>query len=385
MLSTATRLNGFAECRIRDMTRLAQQHRAINLAQGFPDFDPPIDLVEAAHQALRDGYHQYSLTWGSSNFRQELARKQSRFMNLALNADRHITATCGSTEGMFASLMATCGPGDRVIVFSPFYESYVADIALCGATAHFVNLYPPDFRFDLAELRNAFAQGARALILCNPSNPTGRVFGHEELQAIADLTLEFDAFVITDEVYEHIVYAPNRHRYIASLPGMFERTLSCGSLSKTYSITGWRLGYVIASPEITAGVRKVHDFLTVGAPNPLQEAAVCALDYPAPYYRQLASDYERRRELFLGYMDQLGLPYTTPEGSYFVLADISECGFGDDFAFCEWLIREIGVAAVPGSVFFHDPVKNFVRFHFSKRDETLVEAGQRLLGMYARV
>jgi aspartate/methionine/tyrosine aminotransferase len=385
MRDIATRLNSFTECRIRDMTRLAQQHQAINLAQGFPDFDPPADLVAAAHRALSDGYHQYSLTWGSSHFREALARKQERFMGLDLDPDRHITVTCGCTEAMMASLMTICGAGDEVIVFSPFYESYVADIALCGAKVRFVNLYPPHFRFDPEELRSAFASGAKALILCNPSNPTGRVFSREELQLIADLAQEYDAFVITDEVYEHIVYAPSSHCYIASLPGMFERTISCGSLSKTYSITGWRLGYVIAPPELTAGVRKVHDFLTVGAPHPLQEAAVCALEYPDSYYEQLAADYGRRRQLFLGYIDDLGLPYSLPEGAYFVLVDISSCGFVDDFAFCQWLVTEIGIAAVPGSVFFHRPVNRFVRFHFSKRDETLVAVGERLLAMHERV
>jgi L-glutamine---4-(methylsulfanyl)-2-oxobutanoate aminotransferase len=385
MLNLANRLEGFTECRIRDMTRLAQQHRAINLAQGYPDFDPPADLVEAAHQSLRDGYHQYSLTWGSSNFRAALARKQSRLMGLSLDPASDITVTCGSTEAMIASLMTTCSPGDTVIVFSPFYESYVADIHLCGARPSFVNLYPPDFRFEIEELRPAFAGGAKALILCNPSNPTGRVFTQAELKVIAELAQEYNAYVITDEVYEHIVYAPSRHCYIASLPGMFERTISCGSLSKTYSITGWRLGYAIAPPQITDGIRKVHDFLTVGAPNPLQEAAVQALEYPDSYYEQLANDYTRRRDLFLGYLDELGLPYTRPEGAYFVLVDISSCGFPDDFKFCQWLVTEVGIAAVPGSVFFHHPVNNFVRFHFSKRDETLVSAGERLLAIHERV
>jgi aspartate/methionine/tyrosine aminotransferase len=385
MHDIAKRLSGFTECRIRDMTRLANQHQAINLAQGFPDFDPPADLVAAAHRALIDGHHQYSLTWGSSNFREALARKQERYMGLDLDPERHITVTCGSTEAMMASLMTICSAGDEVIVFSPFYESYIADIALCGAKARFVNLYPPHFRFDPEELRSAFARGAKALILCNPSNPTGRVFSREELQLIADLALEYDALVITDEVYEHIVYAPSSHCYIASLPGMFERTISCGSLSKTYSITGWRLGYVIAPPELTAGVRKVHDFLTVGAPNPLQEAAVCALEYPDSYYQQLAADYRRRRHLLLRYFDDLGLPYTLPEGAYFVLVDVSSCGFADDFAFCQWLVKEIGVAAVPGSVFFHWPVNRFVRFHFSKRDETLLAVGERLLAIHEKV
>jgi len=385
MSKIATRLEQFTECRIRDMTRLAQQHRAINLAQGFPDFDPPADLVASAHRSLRDGYHQYSLTWGSLHFREALARKQKRFMGIDLEPDRHITVTCGSTEAMIASMMAVCDPGDKIILFSPSYESYVADAALCGAQAVFVNLYPPDFHFDPHELRQAFELGAKALVLCNPSNPTGRVFNREELQVIANLAQEYDAIVITDEVYEHIVYAPSSHCYIASLPGMFERTISCGSLSKTYSITGWRLGYVVAPPEITTGVRKVHDFLTVGAPNPLQEAAVCALEYPDTYYEQLSADYARRRDLFLGYVDKLGLSYARPEGAYFVLVDISGYGFVDDFSFCQWLVKEIGIAAVPGSVFFHNPVNRFVRFHFSKRDETLVAAGDRLLAIRERI
>ncbi|HYX27289.1 MAG TPA: aminotransferase class I/II-fold pyridoxal phosphate-dependent enzyme [Pyrinomonadaceae bacterium] len=367
------------------MTRLAQRHRAINLSQGYPDFDPPDDLVAAAHQSLRDGHHQYSLTWGSANLRAAVSAKQSRFMKLSINPDEHITITCGSTEAMMASLMAVCSPGDKVIVFSPFYESYVADIALCGGEPCFVNLHPPQFQFDPDELRAAFAAGAKALILCNPSNPTGRVFTEQELQTVAELAQEYDAFVITDEVYEHIVYAPHRHRYIASLPGMFERTISCGSLSKTYSITGWRLGYAIASASITLGVRKVHDFLTVGAPNPLQEAAVHALKYPDSYYTQLADDYTRRRDLFLGYIKELGLPYHEPEGSYFALVDISSCGFANDFMFCEWLVKEIGIAAVPGSVFFHQPTSNFVRFHFSKRYATLVAAGERLRGIHQLV
>jgi aminotransferase len=385
MQSTSARLKQFNECRIRDVTRMAQQHGAINLAQGFPDFDPPPELVTAAHRALRGDFHQYSLTWGSRRFREAVARKQKRFMGLDLDPDRHVTATCGGTEAMMASMMAVCSPGDKVIVFSPFYENYGADTVLCGASPVFVNLYPPDFRFDPVELRRAFELGVKALILCNPSNPTGRVFTPQELRQIADLAQEFGVTVITDEVYEHIIYAPNRHTYLASLPGMFERTVSCSSLSKTYSITGWRLGYVIAPREVTVGVRKVHDFLTVGAPHPFQEAAVCALEFPDEYYERLAGDYTRRCNLFTGYLDKLGVPYVLPEGAYFILVDISSLGFADDFEFCQWLIGNIGVAAVPGSVFFHDRLTQFVRFHFSKRDATLIAAGERLLQIRQRI
>jgi aminotransferase len=285
---------------------------------------------------------------------------------------------------MMAALMAVCNPGDRVIVFSPFYENYGADAILTGAEPIFVPLRPPEFTFDPAELRRAFQQGARALVLCNPSNPTGRVFSPAELQTIASLAQEYDAFVVTDEVYEHIVYAPRWHTYIASLPGMFARTLSCSSLSKTYAITGWRLGYVIAAPEISAGVRKVHDFLTVGAPAPLQEAAVTALAFPDAYYAGLQADYTRRRDLLLASLEQTGLRYTQPEGAYYVLVDISPFGFPSDTEFCLWLAKEIGVAAVPGSSFFHEPVDHLIRLNFAKREETLVEVGARLARLPSR-
>ena len=300
-------------------------------------------------------------------------------MGLAIDPETHLVVTCGSTEAMMAAMMTACNPGDKVIVFSPFYENYGADTILSGAEPIFVPLHPPDFCFDPDELRRAFAQGPKALILCNPSNPSGKVFTRDELQTIADLAAEFDTFVITDEVYEHIVYAPHRHTYFASLPGMFARTISCSSLSKTYSITGWRLGYVIAAPEVIDGARKVHDFLTVGAAAPLQAAAVTALEFPLAYYDDLLARYTRKRDLLLGYLNRTGLRYTIPQGAYYVLVDISEFGFRDDTAFCRWLIREIGVAGVPGSSFFHEPVHNLVRLHFAKRDETLVAAGERLL------
>ncbi len=385
MSRTAKRLTGIGESCIRNMTRLAEAAGALNLAQGFPDFPPPDSLVEAAHQALSDGHHQYATTWGTANFRAALAAKQTRCMDLYIDPDLHLTTTCGSTEAMMAAMMAVINPGDKVILFSPFYENHMADILLNGAEPLFVNLYPPEFHFDADELRAAFEQGARALIICNPSNPTGRVFSRAELQVIADLAQEFDAFVLTDEVYEHIVYEPHRHTYLASLPGMFERTLCCSSLSKTYSITGWRLGYVLACQELTGAVRKVHDFLTIGAAHALQEAAVVALRYPESYYANLASEYRRKRNILLGYLDEIGLPYTTPEGAYFVMVDVSRCGFADDFAFTHWLIHEIGVAPVPGSVFFHSGETRYVRFHFSKRDATLIEAGERLLRIKQKV
>jgi aminotransferase len=367
------------------MTRLAQEVGAINLAQGFPDFDPPPELLAAAVRCLHDGHNQYSITWGAASLRRALARKHEHFSGARLDPERHITVTCGATEAMAASCLAVCDPGDKVALFSPYYENYAADVALAGAQPIYVPLHPPDFRFDPVELRRAFKQGIKAFILCNPSNPTGRVFTFEELQSVADLAQEYDVCVLTDEVYEHIVYPPHCHTYISTLPGMFERTISCGSLSKTFSITGWRLGYAIAGDQLTSGVRKVHDYLTVGAPNPLQEAAVVALGFPDEYYRILTADYTRRRRLFLGYLDRVGLPYCAPEGTYFVLADISPCGFPDDFSFCRWMTEEVRVTAVPGSVFFPTPETRYIRLHFSKREDTLVNAGERLLQIRGKV
>lgn len=385
MPDTAVRLKHFTESVIRDMTRIALSFGAINLSQGFPDFDPPPELIEAVKRAVDGPYHQYAITWGSPGLRRALAEKQHRFTGLDLDPDAHIVVTCGSTEAMMVAMMTACNPGDRVIIFSPFYENYGADTILSGAIPIYVPLRPPDFRFDPDELRQAFSKGVKALVLCNPSNPTGRVFSLEELQIIADMAREFDAFVITDEVYEHIVYAPHIHRYMAALPEMFERTITCSSLSKTYSITGWRLGYVIAAAPVVAQARKVHDFLTVGAAAPLQEAAITGLGFPMSYYSQLQADYTRRRDTFLAYLDRAGLTYSRPEGAYYVLVDISEFNFPDDTAFCRWLAKEIGVAAVPGSSFFHEPVRHLIRFHFAKRLETLIEAGERLLRLKERV
>jgi aminotransferase len=378
MPKTSGRLSHFTESVIRRMTRVANEHGAVNLSQGFPDFDPPLALRQAAERAAREGPHQYAVTWGAANFRAALARKQSRLMGLPLDPDAHIVVTCGSTEAMMAAMMTACNPGDRVIVFSPFYENYVADTILSGAEPIYVPLRPPDFGFDPDELRRAFERKPRALILCNPSNPSGKVFTREELLFIAGLAEQHDVFVITDEVYEHILYPPFEHTYFASLPGMFERTISCSSLSKTYSITGWRLGYLLGPEPVVAEARKVHDFLTVGAPAPLQEAAVTALGFPDSYYRELRDLYGEKRERFLGWLDRAGLRYTRPQGAYYVLVDIGEFGWADDVAFAEWLAREVGVAGVPGSSFFREPVRHLIRFHFAKRVETLDAAGERL-------
>jgi aspartate/methionine/tyrosine aminotransferase len=385
MPPTAVRLEGFTESVIREMTRVADECGAINLSQGFPDFGPPAALVEAAVEALHAGFHQYAVTWGAPRFRRALAEKQRRFMGIDLDPEAHITVTCGSTEAMMTALMTVCNPGDKVIAFSPFYENYGADTILAGAEPIYVPLRPPAFEFDPDELAAAFKKGVKALVLCNPANPSGRVFRRDELEIIADLARQHDAYVITDEVYEHIVYAPHQHTYIASLPGMFERTLSCSSLSKTYAITGWRLGYVIAPEPVTKAARKVHDFLTVGAPAPLQEAAVTALTFPTTYYDDLRQAYAARRDLFLGYLEQAGLEHTVPEGAYYTLVNIEPFGAESDTAFCRWLAQQVGVAAVPGSSFFREPEQRWIRFHFAKKDETLRAAGERLLTLGSAV
>lgn len=378
MPQLSSRLSHFTESVIRRMTRVANSFGAINLSQGFPDFDPPQELLSALRQTAQTGPHQYAVTWGAPNFRLALAKKVSRFMGLPIDSESNIVVTCGSTEAMMAAMLSVCNPGDKVIVFSPFYENYGADAILCGAVPVYVPLRPPTFSFDPTELRKAFELRPKALILCNPSNPCGKVFTREELEYIASLVNEFDTFVITDEVYEHIVYSPNKHVYLASLPGMFERTISCSSLSKTYSITGWRLGYIVAAPHIIDATRKVHDFLTVGAAAPLQEAAVTALGFPDEYYHNLLALYTKKRDLFLSALDNAELNYTRPEGAYYVLVDISEFTTASDVAFCEWLAQYVGVAAVPGSSFFREPVKNLIRFHFAKKEETLLAAGERL-------
>jgi aminotransferase len=385
MPQTSHRTSLFTESVIRRMTRVANAHGAINLSQGFPDFDPPPALLAAAERAGRHGPHQYAVTWGAPNFRAALARKQARFTGLPIDPDANIVVTCGSTEAMMSAMITACNPGDKVIVFSPFYENYVADTILSGAEPVYVALRPPDFAFDPDELRRAFAQQPKAVIICNPSNPSGKVFTCRELLFIAGLAEEHDTFVIMDEVYEHILYAPSGHVYFSALPGMFERTITCGSLSKTYSITGWRLGYVIAAPAFINAARKVHDFLTVGAAAPLQEAAVAGLELPDSYYLELQAAYTEKRDVFLKYLDAAGLKYTRPDGAYYVMVDIAEFGQGSDVDFCEWLAREVGVAAVPGSSFFREPVRHLIRFHFAKRVETLVAAGERLLKLRSQL
>jgi L-glutamine---4-(methylsulfanyl)-2-oxobutanoate aminotransferase len=378
MPRTATRLNVFTESVIRGMTRLANRHGAINLSQGFPDFDPPEELLKALEKAARGTCHQYAVTWGAPNFRQALARKIQRFSGLEIDPDQHLVVTCGSTEAMMVAMMTACNPGDRVVVFSPFYENYAADAILSGAEPIYVPLRPPDFGFDREELRRAFDQRPKAIVVCNPSNPTGKVFTREELTFILELAAEHDAFVITDEPYEHIVFEPREHIYTAALPNAADRVITCNSLSKTYSITGWRLGYVQAAPHVIAQARKVHDFLTVGAAAPLQEAAVAGLELPDSYYAGLRELYTRKRDLFIGCLQQTGFQFTQPQGAYYVMVDISPLGFQSDTAAAEWLIREIGIAGVPGSSFFREPEHRFIRFHFAKREETLLAAGERL-------
>ncbi|MDR1976775.1 MAG: aminotransferase class I/II-fold pyridoxal phosphate-dependent enzyme [Campylobacteraceae bacterium] len=361
------------------MTRISNEHGAINLSQGFPDFDPPLELREALQDVSLKGPHQYAITWGAPNFLEALAKKQSHFMGIPIEAQKNIVVTCGSTEAMMAALLSVTNPNDKVIVFSPFYENYGADTILTGAIPIYVPLTPPEFNFDKKALRAAFEQRPKAIIICNPGNPTGKVFTKAELLEIAALSEEFDTWVITDEVYEHIVYKPYEHTYFAALPNMFKRTITCSSLSKTYSITGWRLGYIIASEKVINAARKVHDFLTVGAAAPLQEAAVRALGFEDSYYDELLTHYTRKKELFLRLLDEANLKYIEPQGAYYVMVDISEFGAKDDVSFCEWLAREVGVAAVPGSSFFKESVHNYIRFHFAKKDETLLEAGKRLL------
>lgn len=385
MKALSKRTETFTDSVIRRMTRIANQYDAINLSQGFPDFDPPKEILNRLEQVAHEDYNQYAITWGAQNFRDALAKKQSKYMNLDLDSNKNIVITCGSTEAMMAAMMSVCDPNDKVIVFSPFYENYGADSILCGANPIYVPLHPPVFNFDKEELENAFKQNPKALILCNPSNPCGKVFSKEELEYIASLAIKYDTYVITDEVYEHIVYAPYKHTYFASLPGMFERTISCSSLSKTYSITGWRLGYCIAPENIIEQIKKVHDFLTVGAAAPLQEAAVVGLEFSDAYYDELQKLYTHKKDLFINGLKELNIPHTEPQGAYYVMVDISEFGYDSDLDFCVDLIKNVGVAAVPGSSFFKEEENRYIRFHFAKKDETLLAALNRLKDMRAKM
>ena len=385
MKELSKRTKTFTDSVIRRMTRIANQYDAINLSQGFPDFDPPKEILNRLEQVAHEDFNQYAITWSAQNFRDALAKKQSKYMNLDLDSNKNIVITCGSTEAMMAAMMSVCDPNDKVIVFSPFYENYGADTILCGANPIYVPLHPPVFNFDKKELENAFKQNPKALILCNPSNPCGKVFSKEELEYIASLAIKYDTYVITDEVYEHIVYAPYKHTYFTSLPGMFERTISCSSLSKTYSITGWRLGYCIAPENIIEQIKKVHDFLTVGAAAPLQEAAVVGLEFKDNYYDELQKLYTHKKELFINGLKELNIPHTELQGAYYVMIDISEFGYDSDLDFCVDLIKNVGVAAVPGSSFFKEEENRYIRFHFAKKDETLLAALDRLKDMRAKM
>lgn len=376
----SARTQRFTESVIREMTRLAVEHNAVNLAQGFPDFPAPEILKEAARDAIAADFNQYAITWGAKAFRDAIAARYRRAYGLEFDPEREITVCCGSTEGMIASLLAVANPGDELVIFEPYYENYSPDALLCGAERKFVKLHPPDWRFDPDELRRAFSPRTKAIILNSPNNPTGRVFSREELEAIAALCREFDALAIADEIYEHILYDGAQHIPMMAIPGMRDRTILVNSLSKTYSVTGWRVGWVLASPDLTGSIRKVHDFLTVGAAAPLQQAGAVALSLPESYYAALARDYTSRRDKLLGVLDTAGFRCFPPRGAYYIMTDISGFGYADDLEFARHLIENVGVAAVPGSSFFADARDGaqMVRFCFCKKYETLDEVESRL-------
>lgn len=384
MTQLSNRVGTFTDSVIRRMTRISDAYGAINLSQGFPDFDPPKEIMDALAKAAYQGPHQYSVTYGAPNFRQALAKKQGKTINREIDPEKEIVVTCGGTEAMMCAMMTICNPGDKVMVFSPFYENYGADAILSGADPIYIPLIPPEYEFDINLIEEGFRDGAKAIIICNPSNPCGKVFREDELLAIGKLALKYDAFVVTDEVYEHMVYEPNKHICMASLPGMYEHTITCNSLSKTYSITGWRLGYLIGPEYVIKAAKKVHDFLTVGAAAPLQEAATVGLKFSEEYYKKLLEVYTAKRDYFLEGMDRIGLKHNVPQGTYFVMVDISDYlklpqfEKFSDLEFCEWMIKNIGVAAVPGSSFFKEDVNYLIRLHFAREKETLDEALKRL-------
>jgi len=378
----AERVKYFTESVIRGMTRLAVQHGAVNLGQGMPDFDPPQEIIEAACKAIRDGANQYAITWGAPALRQAIARKAQAFNGIECDADAHITVCCGATECMMASMLALVDQGDEVVIFQPYYENYAPDALLSGAKPVWVTLHPPHWTFDPTELRAAFSPRTKAIIVNTPNNPTGRVFTRAELTQIAELCQEFDAYAFSDEIYEYIRYVDAPHISIATLPGMADRTVTISGLSKTYSITGWRLGYCIAPAVATDAIRKAHDFLTVGAPHPLQLAGAVALALPQTYYDTLQSNYQRRRDILLGYLRDAGFAFESPEGAYYVMTDIAELDpTRTDTEFVRWMIENVGVSAVPGSSFYSPRERGHtkVRFMWAKRDETLHAAGERLL------
>ncbi|HTX15995.1 MAG TPA: aminotransferase class I/II-fold pyridoxal phosphate-dependent enzyme [Candidatus Baltobacteraceae bacterium] len=370
----------FTESVIREMTRLALRYGAVNLSQGFPDFPAPAEIKNAAKAAIDSDINQYAITWGAKRFRDAIAAKFERTQGLAVDPEREITVCCGSTEAMMSSMMAIINPGDEVVVFEPFYENYGPDAILSGATPRFVKLQPPNWTFDPDELAAAFGPATKAIILNTPNNPTGKVFERAEFEAIRDLCVRWNCFAITDEIYEHMLYDGARHISLASLDGMRERTLTINALSKTYSVTGWRVGWVIAPPEVTSAIRKVHDFLTVGAAAPLQEAGALAMQLPQSYYDTLAQEYAARRERMLGILGDAGFKCFKPRGAYYIMTDISAFGFPDDVAFAQYLVKEIGVAAVPGSSFYRDPAdgRTHLRFTFCKKESTFQAAAERL-------
>ena len=377
----------FTESVIREMTRLAQQHGAVNLSQGFPDFPAPEVVKEAAARAVAADVNQYAITWGAKSLRDALVAKQRRFTGLAFDPEREVTVCCGATECMASVMLALVDPGDEVIVFEPFYENYGPDAILCGAVPRFVRLREPDWSFDPAELAAAFNARTRAIVVNTPNNPTGKVFSRAELEQIAALCRKWDAIAVTDEIYEHILYDGAEHVSMAALDGMRERTVTVSGLSKTWSVTGWRIGWCLAPPDLTNAIRKVHDFLTVGAPAPLQEAAAVALAMPQDYFRKLADSYRERRDYLVPVLQRAGFQPIPPRGAYYVMTDISGFGFPDDVAFARWLVAEGGVAAVPGSSFYSDPAAGSqrLRFHFARKRETLEAAAERLQSLRSRL
>jgi aspartate/methionine/tyrosine aminotransferase len=375
----------FTESVIREMTRLAIQYRAVNLSQGFPDFPAPIEIKRAAQEAIAADINQYAITWGAKSLRNAIAEKFERTQGLAIDPEREITVCCGSTEAMMSAMMAIINPSDEVVVFEPFYENYGPDAILSGAQPRFVKLHPPDWKFDPRELAAVFGPKTKAIILNTPNNPTGKVFERAELEQIRDLCVRWNAFAITDEIYEHMLYDGAKHISMATLDGMRDRTITINALSKTYSVTGWRVGWAIAPAEATSAIRKVHDFLTVGAAAPLQEAGAAALHFPQDYYDTLAREYTARRDRLLGILSAAGFRCFKPRGAYYIMTDISVFGFPDDVAFAKYLVKEIGVAAVPGSSFYRNPAdgRTHLRFTFCKTEKTFQAAAERLAKLKA--
>ncbi len=382
----SSKADQFTESVIREMTRVAVQYKAVNLAQGFPDFPCPPELKSAAFQAIQEDINQYAITWGDRLFREAITKKVRWYLDLDVDPETQITVTCGSTEAMAATMLATVDPGEEIIVFEPYYENYGPDAILAGASPRYVQLHPPDWNFDEAELRQAFNEKTKAIIINTPHNPTGKVFTHNELALIAELCQKWDVLAFTDEIYEHILYDNVKHVAMATLPGMAERTVTINGLSKTYSVTGWRVGYIIANPELTGAIRKVHDFLTVGSPAPLQRAGVAAMQMSVSYYEELAKLYHEKRDMIIQTLNEANIQYFVPKGAYYVLADISSFGYKSDIEFAHYLIKEIGVAVVPGSSFFSrkEDGRRFIRFCFSKTRETLQSARERLLKLEAK-